>query len=152
MTTPSAPVRPFQKVTVTPPPATAGATVVPWAAGGALVVGWVPVAGLGCEAWEQAASTVRPPRAAVPRRKRRRAPPGRGAGPPPPPAAAPAGRSRLRAERPLTMKQIGDLVGVSQSTVSRVLSGAASTVPVAATTRARILQVVAEFGYTPNPL
>src|SRR5947209_2564881 len=71
---------------------------------------------------------------------------------PAPPAAAPAGRSRLRAERPLTMKQIGDLVGVSQSTVSRVLSGAASTVPVAATTRARILQVVAEFGYTPNPL
>src|SRR5919202_3957318 len=72
MTTPSAPVRPFQKVTVTPPPATAGAVGVPWAAGGALVVGWVPAAGLGCEAWEQAASTVRPPRAAVPRRKRRR--------------------------------------------------------------------------------
>jgi DNA-binding LacI/PurR family transcriptional regulator len=50
------------------------------------------------------------------------------------------------------MKQIGALVGVSQSTVSRVLSGAASTVPVAPATRARILQVVAESGYTPNPL
>jgi DNA-binding LacI/PurR family transcriptional regulator len=50
------------------------------------------------------------------------------------------------------MKQIGDLVGVSQSTVSRVLSGATSTVPVAEQTRERILQVVAESGYTPNPL
>ena len=50
------------------------------------------------------------------------------------------------------MKQIGELVGVSQSTVSRVLSGAASTVPVAPETRARILQVVAESGYTPNPV
>src|SRR5919206_955823 len=71
---------------------------------------------------------------------------------PAPPAAAPPGRARPRAGRPLTMKQIGELVGVSQSTVSRVLSGAASTVPVAAATRARILQVVAESGYTPNPL
>ena len=32
--------------------------------------------------------------------------------------------------RRLTMKQIGHLAGVSQSTVSRVLSGAASIVPV----------------------
>src|ERR671928_114522 len=63
---------------------------------------------------------------------------------PAPPAAAPPGRARPRAERPLTMKQIGELVGVSQSTVSRVLSGAASSVPVAPATRARILQVAAE--------
>ena len=50
------------------------------------------------------------------------------------------------------MKQIGHLAGVSQSTVSRVLSGAASIVPVADDTRARILQVVADSGYSPNPL
>src|SRR5207244_2102278 len=52
----------------------------------------------------------------------------------------------------LTMKQIGQLVGVSQSTVSRVLSGAPTNVPVAPETRERILKVVADFGYTPNPL
>lgn len=50
------------------------------------------------------------------------------------------------------MKQIGELVGVSQSTVSRVLSGAAFNVPVAAETRARILKIVADVGYTPNPV
>lgn len=58
--------------------------------------------------------------------------------------AAPAAR--------LTMKQIGALVGVSQSTVSRVLSGASSPIAVAPETRQRILEVVAESGYTPNPL
>jgi DNA-binding LacI/PurR family transcriptional regulator len=63
-----------------------------------------------------------------------------------------ARRETPPAPRRLTMKQIGQLVGVSQSTVSRVLSGAASIVPVAEDTRARILQVVAESGYTPNPL
>jgi DNA-binding LacI/PurR family transcriptional regulator len=52
----------------------------------------------------------------------------------------------------LTMKQIGALAGVSQSTVSRVLSGAPSPVPVARETRERILKVVAESGYTPNPM
>src|SRR5262249_62297474 len=52
----------------------------------------------------------------------------------------------------LTMKQIGALAGVSQSTVSRVLSGAPSPVPVARQTRERILKVVAESGYTPNPM
>jgi DNA-binding LacI/PurR family transcriptional regulator len=50
------------------------------------------------------------------------------------------------------MKHIGQLVAVSQSTVSRVLSGASSAVPVAEQTRARILHAVAQFGYTPNPL
>jgi DNA-binding LacI/PurR family transcriptional regulator len=52
----------------------------------------------------------------------------------------------------LTMKQVGELVGVSQSTVSRVLSGAPSNVPVALETRNRILKVVADLGYTPNPV
>ncbi len=54
--------------------------------------------------------------------------------------------------RRLTMKHIGEMVGVSQSTVSRVLSGAPSVVPVAHETRERILSVVAELGFTPNPL
>jgi LacI family repressor for deo operon, udp, cdd, tsx, nupC, and nupG len=50
------------------------------------------------------------------------------------------------------MKQIGEFVGVSQSTVSRVLSGAPSNVPVAPETRERILKIVADLGYTPNPV
>src|SRR5262252_6574713 len=52
----------------------------------------------------------------------------------------------------LTMKQIGEYVGVSQSTVSRVLSGAPTNVPVASETRDRILKIVADLGYTPNPV
>jgi DNA-binding LacI/PurR family transcriptional regulator len=52
----------------------------------------------------------------------------------------------------LTMKQVGELVGVSQSTVSRVLSGAPTNVPVAPETRQRILKTVADLGYTPNPV
>lgn len=54
--------------------------------------------------------------------------------------------------RRLTMKQIGEMVGVSQSTISRVLSGTPMTVPVSPETRERILKVVADVGYTPNPL
>ncbi|HEV7665083.1 MAG TPA: LacI family DNA-binding transcriptional regulator [Chloroflexota bacterium] len=50
------------------------------------------------------------------------------------------------------MKHIGEMLGVSQSTVSRVLSGASMNVPVAPETRERILRLVAELGYTPNPM
>jgi DNA-binding LacI/PurR family transcriptional regulator len=49
------------------------------------------------------------------------------------------------------MMQIGVLAGVSQSTVSRVLSGASSTVRIAEQTRERILQAVADSGFSPNP-
>ena len=51
-----------------------------------------------------------------------------------------------------TMRQISEIAGVSQSTVSRILSGADSRVPIAANTRERVLKVVAELGYAPNPL
>src|SRR3954469_10447004 len=61
-------------------------------------------------------------------------------------------RAYMPAGGRLTMKQIGARVGVSQSTVSRVLSGAPSAVPVAPETRERILRAVAESGYTRNPL
>jgi DNA-binding LacI/PurR family transcriptional regulator len=50
------------------------------------------------------------------------------------------------------MRQISEVAGVSQSTVSRILSGADFRVPIAANTRERVLKVVAELGYTPNPL
>jgi DNA-binding LacI/PurR family transcriptional regulator len=51
-----------------------------------------------------------------------------------------------------TMREISKIAGVSQSTVSRILSGADFRVPIAANTRERVLKVVAEHGYTPNPL
>lgn len=49
------------------------------------------------------------------------------------------------------MKQIGEVAGVSQSTVSRVLGGAQGA-RIAARTRQRVLAVVQELGYSPNPL
>ncbi len=61
--------------------------------------------------------------------------------------AKPAG-----ALRPVTMRDIARAVGVSQSTVSRVLSGANSSVPIAAATRQRILDEAARRHFRPNPL
>ena len=50
------------------------------------------------------------------------------------------------------MRQIGQMAGVSESTVSRILSGRDFRVPIAADTRERVLKLVGELGYTPNPL
>jgi DNA-binding LacI/PurR family transcriptional regulator len=51
-----------------------------------------------------------------------------------------------------TMRDIARAAGVSQSTVSRVLNDAVTSVPIAADTRARVLQAAEELGYRPNPL
>ena len=50
------------------------------------------------------------------------------------------------------MRDVARLTGVSQSTVSRVLSGAASSVPIAAETRQRVQDAAGRLGYRPNPL
>lgn len=50
------------------------------------------------------------------------------------------------------MRDIAAAAEVSQSTVSRVLSGVATRVPIAAETRERVLQASARLGYRPNPL
>lgn len=50
------------------------------------------------------------------------------------------------------MKEIARVVGVSQSTVSRVLNGADSRVPIARETRRRVLETARTMGYRPNPL
>jgi DNA-binding LacI/PurR family transcriptional regulator len=50
------------------------------------------------------------------------------------------------------MQEIADAANVSRSTVSRVLSGTPTGFPVGERTRQRILQVVRETGYRPNPL
>lgn len=51
-----------------------------------------------------------------------------------------------------TMRDIAAAAAVSQSTVSRVLSGAPTTVPIAPETRQRVLRTARELGYRPNPL
>ena len=48
----------------------------------------------------------------------------------------------------LTLEQIGKLAGVSRSTVSRVINNHPSVRP---EVRERVLQVVAETGYYPDP-
>lgn len=60
--------------------------------------------------------------------------------------------SRVVRDRVVTMQDIADAAGVSQSTVSRVLNDAPTTVPIAADTRARVMKVADRLGYRPNPL
>lgn len=63
------------------------------------------------------------------------------------------GWSRDEARRAIpTMRDIAKATGVSQSTVSRVLSGAPTVVPIAEQTRERVLRSARELGYRPNPL
>ena len=50
------------------------------------------------------------------------------------------------------MRDVARATGVSQSTVSRVLSGAATVVPIAPDTRERVLAAARSLGYRPNPL
>ncbi len=63
--------------------------------------------------------------------------------------AAPAKRPTFT---PPTMRDIAAAAAVSQSTVSRVLSGAPTAVPIAPETRERVLHAARELGYRPNPL
>jgi DNA-binding LacI/PurR family transcriptional regulator len=51
-----------------------------------------------------------------------------------------------------TMRDVARATGVSQSTVSRVLSGAPTSVPIAPATRDRVLAAARQLGYRPNPL
>ena len=50
------------------------------------------------------------------------------------------------------MSEIAESVGVSQSTVSRVLNGSPSRVPIAAATKLRVEEAARRMGYRPNPL
>jgi DNA-binding LacI/PurR family transcriptional regulator len=50
------------------------------------------------------------------------------------------------------MRDIAKATGLSQSTVSRVLSGAVSPVTIGEQTRARVTEVARQLGYSPNPL
>jgi len=50
------------------------------------------------------------------------------------------------------MRDIAKAAAVSQSTVSRVLNGVPTAVPIAAETRERVIQAARRLGYRPNPL
>ena len=50
------------------------------------------------------------------------------------------------------MQDIARASGVSQSTVSRVLTGAPTVVPINPATRERVLEVARQMRYRPNPL
>ena len=58
---------------------------------------------------------------------------------------------RPDAAREVTMKDIAKVAGVSQSTVSRVLSGAPPSVRITESTRQRITEVAHSLGFQPNP-
>jgi DNA-binding LacI/PurR family transcriptional regulator len=60
--------------------------------------------------------------------------------------------SAKKPTRPVTMQDIARAAGVSQSTVSRVLNDAPTSVPIAAETRERVREVAERLGYRPNPL
>ncbi len=55
-----------------------------------------------------------------------------------------------RHARPVTMKDVARLAGVSQPTVSRVLNNSVSTIAVSDATRDRVLAAVERLGYRPN--
>jgi DNA-binding LacI/PurR family transcriptional regulator len=53
---------------------------------------------------------------------------------------------------PVTMRDVAEATGLSQSTVSRVLNGAPTVVPISEETRERVLAAAKELRYRPNPL
>ena len=71
------------------------------------------------------------------------------------PAAAPESTqagSRRGAGNVPKMRDIAAAAGVSQSTVSRVLNGTSSSIPIGEGTKDRVLAAAQELGYRPNPL
>src|ERR671917_1056192 len=60
--------------------------------------------------------------------------------------------STTKGRPPATMRDIAAVAEVSQSTVSRVLSGAPTRVPIAERTRERVIEASRLLGYRPNPL
>ena len=58
--------------------------------------------------------------------------------------------TQLHRKRAVTMRDVARLANVSQSTVSRVLSGVEDGIPIGEETRQRVLEAVESLGYTPN--
>lgn len=53
--------------------------------------------------------------------------------------------------RIITIRDVAERAGVSQSTVSRVLSGSETQIPISQETRERVQRVAEELGYRPHP-
>ncbi|WP_158647140.1 LacI family DNA-binding transcriptional regulator [Actinoplanes sp. ATCC 53533] len=70
----------------------------------------------------------------------------------PPPAGGPQAAPAVPRRRAPTMRDIAAAADVSQSTVSRVLSGVETRVPIAAETRERVIEASRRLAYRPNPL
>ena len=51
---------------------------------------------------------------------------------------------------PVTMRDVADRAGVSQSTVSRVLNQATAQIPISEETRQKVMEAVEQLGYYPN--
>ena len=69
-----------------------------------------------------------------------------------PDEVAPGRTASAAGTAPPTMRDIALATGVSQSTVSRVLSGTPTAVPIAEATRQRVTETAERLGYRPNPL
>src|SRR5690349_25151584 len=70
---------------------------------------------------------------------------------PPPAEPSPDAPASARRRAP-TMRDIAAAADVSQSTVSRVLSGVETRVPIAPETRERVIEASRRLAYRPNPL
>jgi DNA-binding LacI/PurR family transcriptional regulator len=63
-----------------------------------------------------------------------------------------ANEVRIRPPGPVTLRDVAERAGVSITTVSRILNGRETGVPIRDDTRQRILDAAAELGYRPNML
>jgi len=60
-------------------------------------------------------------------------------------------KTEVRTRRPPTIRDVALLAGVAESTVSRVLSGAETAIPISDDTRQRVLQAASDLAYRAHP-